>query len=563
MAAVAAAKAAVLAHSSVKAPLASLAEKVIQKVAEEPSVFALESHIDVDLISWLVCGLIVFTILFEMGIHQLTHYLSSDEVYSEALEKVFKELTIMGFISFIMLLLSEFLEIPEHVELLFEFAHIWIFFVALVFIVHAVIFMASLSASQKKYKAFEAVEHTPESLANCRLEGTETGGSCARRIAIGSSEQEAALSYEVGKEIFRDHHKLESTFNFQLYMSESAGKTVVRLLDTSETTWLCLLVLFLLNVARNHLVDYINGAPQSNPAALATIDKLTFPKGVSFMHLSVHHQETLLATHKRNLWTFMIFGWFILLTNFATLLWCRYITASLLYAGRPAKFRNGGELDEESQDLLHHENSMASRLPCGSTKVFYYCLELVIMVQCFYLGLMCLLNGRAAYTHFAPPFGFLFLLAMFVPIAINLFATFPAQIKAIAFLSALTELDGELLHEVEMTVHTQLLDFEKKVKKNIFQTLKKTPEEATEEIFNKCKIEGSDHIDHKKLKIVLKNEPYNIKFNERADQFFNVFKQIDTEDAGFINKGQLGQLLSASANVSDEASSHGHGHGHH
>jgi hypothetical protein len=571
MASVASAKASVLAAHAVGlaakkgedmyhkgAKIGILAAKAIEQTGEHGSVFALGEHIDVDLITWMMVGLIVFTILFEVAIEKLEHYLSSNEVYMECLRKVFAELTIMGFISFILLLIHEFVHIPFHEHLVFEFAHIWIFFVALVFIFQSIIFMGSLSSSEKKFKVYEnSSAHEDMVMSPPSFKST----------LLGNTEKEAVLNYHIGKEIFVRHNDLKPTFDFRKYLSSYCGETVVELLDTTPLTWGLLIILFLLNLGRNHLVDYMNHTTEDSAAEIAAADKannnaaasllalseLPHHHHISFFQLSVNQVEALLGTHKRSLWTFMTFGWILLISNVLCLIGARYITNKLLFearfhVGRP----KGEEPDAHAHDLADGakgEALMRSYLPCGKMKVFNVCLELIIMTQCFYLGLMCLLNGRAAYTHFPPPYGFLFLVVMFVPIAINLFVCFPAQIKAIAFLSAITEGNAHLKHEVEEYQEAMMIDFHHKIKAWLKKE-KKTPEAGASEIFAACATVADSKRGAEPTPLLHAFVNAGIKFKD--DQYFTVFKHMDVEDHGSVSEACLKEEFSHAVHGKDE-----------
>jgi hypothetical protein len=60
----------------------------------------------------MIC-LIVFTILFELGLAQLDTYMEQFPPYAVMLATIYKELMIMGFISFGLLLCIEFFTLPS------------------------------------------------------------------------------------------------------------------------------------------------------------------------------------------------------------------------------------------------------------------------------------------------------------------------------------------------------------------------------------------------------------------------------------------------------------------
>jgi hypothetical protein len=89
----------------------------------------------------IMIGLILFTMLFEKLIKRLDVSLAHDRTSMHMLTKVYKELMILGFISFMLLVIIDFITIPEEQLHMFEFAHVWIFLIALLFVAHAVVFI--------------------------------------------------------------------------------------------------------------------------------------------------------------------------------------------------------------------------------------------------------------------------------------------------------------------------------------------------------------------------------------------------------------------------------------
>lgn len=566
-AAIHAAKAAVLAATTHAkhdlyhkgANIGVLAAKAIEQSGEHGSVFELGEHIDVDLITWMVVGLIVFTILFEVSLNHLEKCLSHNEVYSECLGKVFKELTIMGFISFILLLIHEFVKIPFHEHIVFEFAHIWIFFVALVFIMHSIVFMFSLSMAEKKFKTWDTSPH----------HNTVMETPSIKDLLLGPDEANSTLNYHVAKEIFLHHNDLPKTFDFNMYIADFCGETICELLDTSEVTWCLLIVLFLLNLGRNHLVDYMNhtkedpakemanaqqedsrvAAAKAAAASLLALGEMTYnSKHLSFFQLTSEQVDAIFGTtqgHARSLWTFLSFGWCLLLVNFLALVWLRSITSKLLFEARFHIGRaDGEEPDAHALELAEGhagEEMMAKYLPCGKMKVFYYTLEFVVIVQCFYLGLLMLLNGRTAYQNFPSPWGVLFMLVMFLPPVINMLVVFPAEIKSIAFLSAITRMSEEIKEKVTVHQRHMVHDFQHKAAMWIKQE-GKPAEQMTEEL-EKALANEEGVVTCGQLYEYFK-ETAGIEF--KPEQWFTVFKQFDTEDTGLMTKEDVLRMLTSS-----------------
>ena len=84
------------------------------------------------------------------------------------LSKVYKELMILGFISFVLLMIRQFADLPLTQLLMFELSHVWIFLVAVFFVVHAIIFMLLVRKVKRHWDATAHME-VPELLQKCVL----------------------------------------------------------------------------------------------------------------------------------------------------------------------------------------------------------------------------------------------------------------------------------------------------------------------------------------------------------------------------------------------------------
>ena len=113
------------------------------------SVFGLGALLDVEYTTICFIGLICFTIMFELLDEHMNEVLEGS-IYFEMMQKIYKELTILGFISFGVFMAINTNSVEHGKALLaFEFAHIVIFFSAMFFILQSIAMMF-LSKSLKK-----------------------------------------------------------------------------------------------------------------------------------------------------------------------------------------------------------------------------------------------------------------------------------------------------------------------------------------------------------------------------------------------------------------------------
>lgn len=105
------------------------------------------------LTSLLFSALVVFTLLWEYLTQFLEARVHNHHAYQELLERVFKELTLLGLLSFALFVVQDSLsvEISHSLLVSFEFAHYLIFFMALIFVLFALVSMRGCLATKRQW----------------------------------------------------------------------------------------------------------------------------------------------------------------------------------------------------------------------------------------------------------------------------------------------------------------------------------------------------------------------------------------------------------------------------
>lgn len=147
-----------------------------------PNLFALQGHVDWVILTIMIIALVLFTMAWEATLDRVDHRAAGTK-YEPVVGKVYKELAILGFVSFAVLVVHQFTHLPQVELLMFEFAHVWIFVVALVFVAHALVYLG-LSLRQKRnwdkmdrHKAGDLLRAYARELAAARREVVSLGGS--------------------------------------------------------------------------------------------------------------------------------------------------------------------------------------------------------------------------------------------------------------------------------------------------------------------------------------------------------------------------------------------------
>lgn len=171
-------------------------------------------------------GLLFFTILFEHGLHSLQHSLGAkDSPGNQLLQKAKDELMILGFISFCLTVVGEFVKIPHMLLLPFEFAHVLVFMVALCLIAFVPASLHILRNTERHWDALDAAK------SDDIIDKLAAGAAPA-----GSFEREAAY-HRATMHAFCATMNLPLTFDFAVYQRHALTDHLLELLEVSVGSW--------------------------------------------------------------------------------------------------------------------------------------------------------------------------------------------------------------------------------------------------------------------------------------------------------------------------------------
>jgi hypothetical protein len=229
-------------------------------------IFEMAHDLECYKISLAFIVVIGITILLEYATHSLGHWIKEEaseqdsHLFSQVVAKLYRELTILGFIGFtvMMLIQSQFFEDHDLLDELhaFEFAHIIIFFIAIMFIVQAFVFMMIIHRMKHRIlcypgmltpssNATQAESHTLKMKALERKFRAEKDGTFFKFSATYHE-----LVYHIVRSVFMQEYHMPCDFQFGEYMCRGIDHFIVELLDPSPMTWLVLIVLICINMLR-------------------------------------------------------------------------------------------------------------------------------------------------------------------------------------------------------------------------------------------------------------------------------------------------------------------------
>ena len=193
-------------------------------------IFSLAPLLEARIVYISFVALVAITIAIEYAIGSLERAVESYEHYAAMLAKVFKELMILGLISFSIFITEAAMDVNETYLYAFEFAHLVLFFTALGYVLQSFIFVATLTISRDKDIELESVDETQ------LLRRLRKFNGFAPAFYFTSLYTE--LRYFLFRHIFITQHKLPETLPFHEYLHRAMLEEIVDLLEIEPSTYL-------------------------------------------------------------------------------------------------------------------------------------------------------------------------------------------------------------------------------------------------------------------------------------------------------------------------------------
>lgn len=223
------------------------------------NIFKTGTGLNVDVAIWSLFILIVFTVTFEVGTEHLEHHLKKHRTGHHMLAKVYRELSILGFVSFMVVAATKSCEVQvgtgdgdlkESHFVAFEYVHVLIFLVAVMYIIFsAVVLIITNWMGSRLDKVINlegddfktAIEHQAQFPPMRFVKGFTDPNY--RDMGFTSMYMDKAFVY--CKNEWISFQNLPQDFDFLKYLKYYLSKNVIESLDLSMRTWIICLVFFI------------------------------------------------------------------------------------------------------------------------------------------------------------------------------------------------------------------------------------------------------------------------------------------------------------------------------
>jgi len=214
--------------------------------------FGILSAVDGDVATIAFICTIVFLIAIENLTRGVENLLQGSEIYNKMLQKIYKELMIMGFVSFTVAMYQAFKH-PEETDAWFtaiDFVGYVLFFVAIFFVAHSLYIMTLSMISSNQYAQMHAT-----SLADTLDIYDDSQRNMWSRFLfhmryLPFSSARRKVEFKIIYALFRDTYWLPGDFDYGAYLSGCLASYSLNLINIENGTWAIMVILCLLNYAR-------------------------------------------------------------------------------------------------------------------------------------------------------------------------------------------------------------------------------------------------------------------------------------------------------------------------
>lgn len=224
--------------------------------------------ISTTLAEWLLVALIVFSLVFEFLVHKFEHWINHKHPQLKAVTWVlYRELMLLGLVSFVFIMYETIAKPVGDTVLSFEFAHVFIFLLAIFYTIVLVSAMATSLRMSRRWKRMEQIDlarylQLKEKYTEFRVRIQSRKQSFWRIVPWWFPNFNTLFEYWNLHELMAFHdirfqviyyRNLPEHFRFATFLRRIKASTFLQLVETHWSLWVILLVLVLADITRRSL----------------------------------------------------------------------------------------------------------------------------------------------------------------------------------------------------------------------------------------------------------------------------------------------------------------------
>jgi len=217
-----------------------------------PFKFGILSKVDGDVASIAFVGTILFLVTFENLTRLAEAALKGSTIYNQMLQKIYKELMIMGFVSFAVAMYQA-TKHPSSTDSWFmaiDFVGYVLFFVAIFIVAHSLYIMAVSMMTSNTYSRLHSMS-LADTLEICgRAQETWIGWYLFTLRYLPLSPKRHIVEFKIIYALFRNTYWLPGDFDYGAYLSGCLARYSLKLINVENSSWVVMIILCGVNYIR-------------------------------------------------------------------------------------------------------------------------------------------------------------------------------------------------------------------------------------------------------------------------------------------------------------------------
>jgi len=214
--------------------------------------FGVLTELDFKITLYCFVLVVAFVIAAEYVLGVLEYFLEGSRLYSQMIEKIYKELMLMGMLTFCVMMYEavprneEDVEEREWMESI-DFSHVYLFFVTFFFVMHAFYLMVKSVSAVSEYRLMysEKTDLMIENLQN--LKSSWWGSFLFNLKMLPFCSTRYHVEFSLTQSLFTKLYRLPEDVDFPYYLSGCFDRFALRTINRSMFTWIVLLFFVVLN----------------------------------------------------------------------------------------------------------------------------------------------------------------------------------------------------------------------------------------------------------------------------------------------------------------------------
>ena len=214
--------------------------------------FGVLTELDFKITLYCFVLVVAFVIAAEYVLGVLEYFLEGSRLYSQMIEKIYKELMLMGMLTFCVMMYEavprneEDVEEREWMESI-DFSHVYLFFVTFFFVMHAFYLMVKSVSAVSEYRLMysEKTDLMIENLQN--LKSSWWGSFLFNLKMLPFCSTRYHVEFSLTQSLFTKLYRLPEDVDFPYYLSGCFDRFALRTINRSMFTWIVLLFFVVVN----------------------------------------------------------------------------------------------------------------------------------------------------------------------------------------------------------------------------------------------------------------------------------------------------------------------------